>query len=531
MGCFTPKSKVSRSGLHKKPTRQFSGLLINLSNPSKLIWLCNKFPQGADEDLKIREVASVPTASNIYSVYVRQRRDASAQVFSLDYGDQLRVFDAKGTLRSARKWSSKVRCIAVADFEGEGQDSLVGGVGKKVLVVDHRGSTVWNINLESDVIACDARDIDGDDAAEVVVALQNNRVILYNDDEDAIFTRNVNQPIADVWLEDITTDTELEVVIAEKTGKVTILTSDGYLLRELQLGNKILVFAVLSFEERKLFVTGDLSSTLRIWDIDGNEVERIDETDTPRAMATGVPDEISDVAYLVISTRDNRLSFWEVEESGKASKTEKVILQQIGSTKEVLYRRAIKCGNCGAPTSPEAPRCSSCGAPLEMLEEYVIEEYIQESIDSITSKHRQIKLRDLDRILRRTLPRPAAYNLKSSLQAMIQSGDIEGYLDGNTFVRTESRKTKKAAKLDEKTIQNVYATLLSLLKGTDSVDVRRMEKETGVSREVLRRTLILLLGEGAVQGTLDGDLFVLGGKAEAKRFAERMVDELRAQAG
>jgi len=479
--------------------------------------------------LKIREVASVPTASNIYSVYVRQRRDASAQVFSLDYGDRLRVFDAKGTLTSTRKWSSKVRCIAVADFEGEGKDSLVGGVGKKVLVVDQRGSTVWNITLESDVIACDARDIDGDDAAEVVVALQNNRVILYNDDKDAIFTRNINEPISDVWLEDITNDTELEVVIAEKTGTVTILTSAGYFLRELQLGNKITVFAVLSFEDRKLFVTGDLSRTLRIWDIDGNEITRIDESDIPRAMATGIPDEISNIAYLVVSTKDNKLSFWEVEESGKASRSERVILQQIGSTKEIMYRRAIKCGNCGAPTSPEAPKCTSCGAPLQMIEEYVIEEYIQESIDSITSKHNQIKLKDLDRILRKTLPRPAAYNLKRSLQAMIQSEDIDGHLDGNTFVRTEPKKRKKLAKLDERDIRNVQTTLLNLLKGTDSVDVARLEKETGIDRSVLRRTLIILLGEETVQGTLEGDLFILGEKMDAKYFAEKLINELKAQ--
>jgi len=440
----------------------------------------------------------------------------------LDYGDRLRVFDAKGTLTSTRKWSSKVRCIAVADFEGEGQDSLVGGVGKKILVVDHRGSTVWNIRLESDVIACDARDIDGDDAAEVVVALQNNRVILYNDDKDAIFTRNIDEPISDVWLEDITNDTELEVVVAEKTGTITILTSAGYFLRELQLGNRITVFAVLSFEDRKLFVTGDLSKTIRIWDIDGHEIARIDESDIPRAMATGIPDEISNIAYLVVSTKDNKLSFWEVEESGKASRSERVILQQIGSTKEILYRRAIKCGNCGAPTSPEAPKCASCGAPLQMIEEYVIEEYIQESIDSITSKHNQIKLKDLDRIL---------YNLKRSLQAMIQSEDIDGHLDGNTFVRTEPKKRKRLVRVEEKDIKNVQATLLNLLRGTDTVDVARMEKETGVDRSILRRTLIILLGEETIQGTLEGDLFTLGEKMDVRYFAEKLVNELRALAG
>jgi WD40 repeat protein len=474
--------------------------------------------------LKIRSVAEVPISANVYSVYVRRRHDASTQIFSLDYGDHLRVFDAMGTLRSTRKWSSKVRCIAVADIEGEGKDSLVGGVGKKVLVVDHRGSPVWNIRLESNVVACDARDVDGDDAAEVVVALQNNRVILYNDDKDAIFTKTMRDPVADVWLEDITKDTELEVVVAEKSGLITVLTAAGYQLKELQLGSRLSVFAVLSFGDRTLFITGDQSPTLRMWDIDGNEVTRLDVGDTPRAMATGIPDDISDVAFLVVSTTDKKLSFWEVQGTGEATRTEKVILQQIGSTKTILYRRAIKCGNCGAPTSPEAAVCSSCGAKLEMIEEYVIEEYIQESIDSITSKHNRIKLMELDRILRRTLPRPAAYNLRRSLQAMIQSDAIEGHIDGNVFVRTESRK--KIPTPSSKDIQKVKGSLRDLLRGTDTLDVRRLEQETGIDRRILRRTLIILLGEGTVQGSLSGDNFILEKNQDINDFERRLMDEL-----
>lgn len=463
-------------------------------------------------------------------MYVRQKQDASTQIFSLDYGDRLRVFDARGTLRSTRKWSSKVRCIAVGDVEGEGKDALVGGVGKKVLVVDHRGSPVWNIRLESDVVACDARDVDGDDAAEVVVALQNNRIILYNDDKDAIFTKTMGDPIADVWLEDITKDTELEIVVADKTGLVNVLTAAGYLLKELQLGSRLSVFAVLSFGERTLFITGDQSPTLRMWDIDGNEVARLDVGDAPRAMATGIPDDISDVAFLVVSTKDRKLSFWEVQESGKVTRTEKVILQQIGSTKNVLYRRAIKCGNCGAPTSPEASTCSSCGAELEMIEEYVIEEYIQESIDSITSKHNRIKLKELDKILRRTLPRPAAYNLRRSLQAMIQSDTIDGHIDGNTFVRTEAKKKLMPA-LSTQTARNVEGILRDLLIGTDTLDVNRLEKETGVDRGILRRTLIILLGEGRVQGSLSGDEFILEEKQDVDDFTKKLVKELSTWSG
>ncbi|MGQ4911996.1 MAG: hypothetical protein ACP6KW_07475 [Candidatus Thorarchaeota archaeon] len=477
--------------------------------------------------MKIRSLASVPVPSGVYSVYVRQKKDASTQVFSLDYGDRLRIFDSRGTLRSTRKWSSKVRCIAVADIKGEGKDALVGGVGKKVLVVDHRGQPIWRIGLESNVVACDARDVDGDGAAEVVVALQNRRVVLWNDDKDALFSRNMRNPVADVWLEDMTNDTELEVVIADKAGLVTVLTSAGYQLQEIQLGDSLTTFAVLSFGERKLFVTGDRSSTLRLWDLDGNEVTRVGVDGAPRAIATGIPDDESDIAYLVVSTRNKKLSFWEVEGTGRVSRTEKVILQQLGSTKTILYRRAIKCGNCGAPVSPEATRCESCGAVLEMFEEYAAEEFIQESIDSITSKHTRIKLNELDRILRRTLPRPAAYNLRRSLQAMIQSGAIEGYLQGNTFVRTMASKTRGMKRPRAKQIDNVPRVLLDLLEGTNSVDIRRLEKETGVDERILRRTLIILLGDGSVEGTLDGNLFVIGNKVDIRDLALRMRDELR----
>jgi hypothetical protein len=462
---------------------------------------------------------------------VRKKKDASTQIFSLDYGDRLRIFDARGILRSTRKWSSKVRCIAVADVQGEGKDALVGGVGKRVLVVDHRGAPIWKIGLESPVVACDARDVDGDGAAEVVVALENRRVVLWNDDKDAIFSRTMRNPIADVWLEDMTNDTELEAVIADKSGLVTVLTSAGYQLQEIQLGNDLNTFAVLSFGDRKLYVTGDRTSTLRLWNLDGEEVTRIPLDETPRAIATGIPDDDSDIAYLVVSTKDKKLSFFEVEGSGKVSRTEKVILQQLGSTKTILYRRAIKCGNCGAPVSPEDARCEACGARLEMYEEYVIEEYIQESIDSITSKHERIALNQLDRILRRTLPRPAAYNLRRSLQAMIQSGAIDGYIQENTFVRTIADRMRGMKRPKSEDIERVPGALSELLRGTNTVNVQKMEKETGVDSRILRRTLIILLGDELIDGTLEGNEFILGDEEDVKQLSERMITELKNWSG
>ena len=136
---------------------------------------------------------------------------------------------------------------------------------------------------------------------------------------------------------------------------------------------------------------------------------------------------------------------------------------------------------------------------------------------------------ELDRILRRTLPRPAAYNLRRSLQAMLQSNEIEGHIDGNTFVRTE--KKKRVPALSKQDVRKVKGTLGNLLRGTDTLDVRRLEKETGVDRRILRRTLIILLGEGTIQGSLTGDEFILAEKQNASDFEKKLMDELTTWSG
>ncbi|NWF96770.1 MAG: hypothetical protein HXY34_11570 [Candidatus Thorarchaeota archaeon] len=480
--------------------------------------------------MRLREVADVPLSAAAYSVYIRQRLDARTQVFSLDYGDQLRVYDAEGNLRSSKRWSSKVRCIAVADIDGSGSDSLVGGVGKKVLVVDQKGQPLWNMDLESEVVACDARDADGDGAAEVVVALDNRRVILWNDDKTALFSRTMGDAITDVWLEDFTPDGELEVIVADRKGLVTVLTAAGYKLREVKLGDRLTVFAVLTFGERKLLVTGDESNKLKVWDLDGRQLGEIQIPGMPRAIATGVPDDVSDSAYLVVATDSKRLSFWSVHESGQVSRTERVVLTEIQSTKSIVYRRAIKCGNCGADTTPEAAKCESCGATLEVLDEYTVQEYIRESIDSITSKHARIELKDLDRILRRTLPRPAVYNLRRTLQKLIQTKVLDGHIDGNTFIRTVSTKPSERRVLKPSEIQDVKRVLFDLLRRQRTVEVVRLEQQTGVPREILRKTLIILLGEGSINGTLSETFFELAENQNKEDFVKRLEQELAALA-
>jgi hypothetical protein len=112
---------------------------------------------------------------------------------------------------------------------------------------------------------------------------------------------------------------------------------------------------------------------------------------------------------------------------------------------------------------------------------------------------------------------------------MIQSGDIEGHIDDSTFVRT--KKQPKYKKINEREARDVHSTLLDLLRGADTLDIEKMEKQTGVDRTLLRRTLIILLGEGSIQGTLEGTLFALDERMSSRDFADKLIEELRVQTG
>jgi hypothetical protein len=113
---------------------------------------------------------------------------------------------------------------------------------------------------------------------------------------------------------------------------------------------------------------------------------------------------------------------------------------------------------------------------------------------------------------------------------MIQSDEIEGHIDGNLFVRTESKK-KRIPAPSRHDIQKVKGTLRNLLRETDTLDVRRLEKETGIDHRILRRTLIILLGEGTIQGSLSGDEFILEEKQNIGDFEKKLLDELTTWSG
>jgi hypothetical protein len=162
-----------------------------------------------------------------------------------------------------------------------------------------------------------------------------------------------------------------------------------------------------------------------------------------------------------------------------------------------------------------------------MLDEYDLDEFIREALESVTSKHKRIELKELDRILRRTLPRPAAYNLRKSLQTMIRKQIIDGHFDGSFFIVTEPKKLVTPKDLDRKEVAQVQQTLVELLSKERTFDVVQMERETGIPSKILRRTLLILLGEGVVQGVLSGNIFSLDQKQNPKTFAKRFDEEIK----
>ncbi|MHA2069913.1 MAG: hypothetical protein ACXABY_36580 [Candidatus Thorarchaeota archaeon] len=60
------------------------------------------------------------------------------------------------------------------------------------------------------------------------------------------------------------------------------------------------------------------------------------------------------------------------------------------------------------------------------------------------------------------------------------------------------------------------------------MDIELVEKETGVSRRILRRTLIILLGEGLIEGILDDDVFTLAKDQSISKFLSTFQKELEA---
>ncbi|TFF68398.1 hypothetical protein EU520_00385 [Candidatus Thorarchaeota archaeon] len=472
----------------------------------------------------------VSTDSLIYDIFVRTTT-RGVEIYTLDYDENLKIFSPSGEETSSRDWTSRVRTVAIGDIDADGDDDIIAGTKDCIIVMSNEGDVIYRIAEPSPAITCDAADIDGDLADEFSAAFRDGSVTLWNDDM-TLFTRSFPSSVQVVRLENMTEDPELEVVVIERDGTVSILSAAGYLLKKIKLATEVRVGTVLDLDNEKLLATGDKSDILKIWDMSGNLVTTLELTARPYAIDADRRPR-SDVLYMAVGTRYPSLEIYRITGEEKPSVTKKIV-REISSTKQMVYRRAIRCGNCGAPVSPETPTCASCGAQLEELEED-LDEFISEIVLSVSTLGSKIRLRELDRMIRRSLPRPAVYNLRNHIQEMVKRGLLSGHFieDGRVFVETDREVKMPAPTLSKRDARKLLsaATTGKRIELADFLDMRDALTDPDVDHELdpvtLRRALMILQSEGRVAGKfVDTTSFELESEEEMERVIEELVDFL-----
>ena len=109
---------------------------------------------------------------------------------------------------------------------------------------------------------------------------------------------------------------------------------------------------------------------------------------------------------------------------------------------------------------------------------------------------------------------------------MIKKKTIEGHIDDNTFVRTKKSRTDRAKQPSRQEIEKVPDVLMALLKKEKRFEIDELENKTGIDRVILRRTLLILLGDGVVEGELSGDEFFLNKRQNTQAFIRKLESEL-----
>ncbi|NOR38989.1 MAG: hypothetical protein GQ580_05335 [Candidatus Thorarchaeota archaeon] len=110
---------------------------------------------------------------------------------------------------------------------------------------------------------------------------------------------------------------------------------------------------------------------------------------------------------------------------------------------------------------------------------------------------------------------------------MIKKKIIRGHFDENVFVRTGRTKLKLPKKATSITPNKLRTSVARVLRGENVMDIEMLELETGVHRQILRRTLLILLGEGLVEGELIGDSFILDESQDIREFVVGLNKELK----
>ena len=197
-----------------------------------------------DETMRIYNLQGKQVMSSEFSpeitslILARITQDDETELVSGDIKGNLRVMSKQGRLLWNVKLKSAIICIDVGDFTKNGKNEIIVGLqNKKIIIVNNQGEVTESFMLPEMANDCTILNNSGSLLGNLIVLLKSGGIINYDKKGrwQEIFQLDDN-PTA---LKSLFINDTSYFLIGNKVGSLKIVDLDGYILGEIQLGEKI----------------------------------------------------------------------------------------------------------------------------------------------------------------------------------------------------------------------------------------------------------------------------------------------------
>ncbi|RLI54107.1 MAG: hypothetical protein DRO87_10655, partial [Candidatus Thorarchaeota archaeon] len=235
-------------------------------------------------------VWSTTTGSQIVDLVVANfDGDADDEVAVITQNGSLYLFNESSSLLWKLNLGSAPHAIAAADATAENGLDIVVGTDKGVIVVASNKSVVTNITLPEATYAVTGANLDGDVYDEIVVGCDDFYIYAYEIDTTPVWSYLSNGQVRKIVARDIDADSRDEILGASILRQLVLLEDTGAVafIKTSDTPINVIGFGDLTPAANLDVVMGNSNGTLTVWDSTGTLAYTKQVIDSITALVTG----------------------------------------------------------------------------------------------------------------------------------------------------------------------------------------------------------------------------------------------------
>ncbi|MHA2390657.1 MAG: hypothetical protein ACXAEX_01705 [Promethearchaeota archaeon] len=192
--------------------------------------------------------------------------DPNPEVIGCSFSAEMKAFDLKGNEKFLIEYPSNNTCLKIASVNKENNIELISGnLDGLINIVDTKANAVWSKKLNSAVICMDTGDIKDDTRSEILVGLDEQKLVGLDNNGEIFLEFKTDDYILDCAIGYFSDDYAGKCFVLLKSGEIFNVTNEGKPELVVKLEEQPTSLTLCNYNEQPVMLVGYKNGSLKIF--------------------------------------------------------------------------------------------------------------------------------------------------------------------------------------------------------------------------------------------------------------------------